>query len=39
VITTAFLVAQILAHLDYLDEAIAACSARIEEQIALSRRR
>ncbi len=30
----AFLVAQILAHLDYLDEAIAACSARIEEQIA-----
>src|SRR6266540_4063470 len=30
----AFLVAQILAHLDYLDEAIAACSARIDEQIA-----
>jgi transposase len=30
----AFLVAQILDHLDYLDEAIAACSARIEEQIA-----
>jgi transposase len=30
----AFLVAQILAHLDYLDEAISACSARIEEQIA-----
>ncbi len=30
----AFLVTQILAHLDYLDEAIAACSARIEEQIA-----
>ncbi len=30
----AFLVAQILAHLDYLDEAIGACSARIEEQIA-----
>jgi transposase len=30
----AFLVAQILAHLDYLDEAIAVCSARIEEQIA-----
>jgi transposase len=30
----AFLVAQILGHLDYLDEAIAACSARIEEQIA-----
>jgi transposase len=29
-----FLVAQILGHLDYLDEAIAACSARIEEQIA-----
>jgi transposase len=30
----AFLVAQILAHLDYLDEAIGVCSARIEEQIA-----
>jgi transposase len=30
----AFLVSQILAHLDYLDEAIAACSARIAEQIA-----
>ena len=30
----AFLVAQILAHLDYLDEAIGACSSRIEEQIA-----
>src|SRR6266568_2503891 len=30
----AFLVVQILAHLDYLDEAIAVCSARIEEQIA-----
>jgi transposase len=30
----AFLVAQILAHLDYLDEAIGACSARIEQQIA-----
>src|SRR5262249_17962953 len=29
-----FLVAQILAHIDYLDEAIAACSARIDEQIA-----
>jgi transposase len=29
-----FLVAQILAHLDYLDEAIEACLARIEEQIA-----
>jgi transposase len=30
----AFLVAQILAHLDYLDEAITACSARIDEQTA-----
>ena len=30
----AFLVAQILAHLDYLDEEIGACSAQIEEQIA-----
>jgi transposase len=30
----AFLVAQILAHLDYLDDAIGACSARIEQQIA-----
>jgi transposase len=30
----AFLVTQILAHLDYLDEAIDACSARIEEEIA-----
>ena len=30
----AFLVGQILAHLDYLDEAIDACSARVEEQIA-----
>jgi transposase len=30
----AFLVAQILAHLDYLDDAVAACSARIDEQIA-----
>jgi transposase len=30
----AFLVAQILAHIDYLDEAISACSARIEQQIA-----
>lgn len=30
----AFLAAQILAHLDYLDEAIGACSARIAEQIA-----
>jgi transposase len=30
----AFLVTQILAHLDYLDEAIDACSTRIEEEIA-----
>ena len=30
----AFLVSQILAHLDYLDEAIEACSDRIGEQIA-----
>jgi transposase len=30
----AFLVSQILAHLDYLDEAIDACSTRIEEEIA-----
>jgi transposase len=30
----AFLVTQILAHLDYLDEAIDACSARIEQEIA-----
>jgi transposase len=30
----AFLVTQILAHLDYLDEAIDACSSRIGEEIA-----